>query len=144
MMKGASLREWETQSAGPTTILLVEDEEAVRSMAKMFLERNGYSVIEAESGSDAAAIWEKKQSQIDLLVTDLIMPGEFTGQKLARRLQCDRPDLKVIFSSGYDCEDFAESESDYLDLESNFLQKPYRLSSLSQMIRELLETENVT
>ena len=66
------------------------------------------------------------------------------GQKLARRLQCDRPDLKVIFSSGYDCEDFAESESDYLDLESNFLQKPYRLSSLSQMIRELLETENVT
>ena len=136
MMKGASLREWETQAAGPATILLVEDEEAVRSMAKMFLERNGYSVIEAESGSDAVAIWEKKRSQIDLLVTDLIMPGEFTGQKLARRLQCDRPDLKVIFSSGYDCEDFAESESDRLDPDSNFLKKPYPLSSLAQMIRE--------
>jgi two-component system, cell cycle sensor histidine kinase and response regulator CckA len=140
-MKDAGVRQQESGSGDKVTILLVEDEEAVRSMAKMFLERNGYSVIEAESGPDAVAIWEKKQSQIDLMVTDLVMPNGFTGQKLARRLQFDRPDLKVIFSSGYDCEDFAESEGDYLDPDSNFLQKPYRLSSLAQMIRESIETE---
>jgi CheY-like chemotaxis protein len=143
MLKHASIPQPEGRPAGKATILLVEDEDAVRSMAKMFLERSGYSVIEAESGPDAMAIWEKKQNQIDLMVTDLVMPNGFTGQKLARRLQFDRPDLKVIFSSGYDYEDFAESESDYLDPDSNFLQKPYRLSSLSQMIRESLETENV-
>ncbi|MEY2518721.1 MAG: two-component system, cell cycle sensor histidine kinase and response regulator CckA [Verrucomicrobiota bacterium] len=75
------------------------------------------------------------------MVTDLVMPGGFTGQKLARRLQFDRPDLKVIYSSGYDCEVFKESESDPLDPDSNFLQKPYPLGSLAHMIRESLETE---
>ena len=143
MMNEVRGREWESRPGGQTTILLVEDEDAVRSMAKMFLERNGYSVIEAESGPDAVAIWKKRQSQIDLLVTDLVMPNGFTGQKLARRLQCDRPDLKVIFSSGYAREDFAESESDLLDPDSNFLQKPYSLSSLAQMIRESLPAEKV-
>ena len=138
MMNEVRGREWERRLGDKTTILLVEDEDAVRSMAKMFLERNGYSVIEAENGPDAVAIWEKKQSQIDLLVTDLVMPNGFTGQKLARQLQFDRPELKVIFSSGYDCEDFAESESDRLDPDSNFLKKPYPLSSLAQMIRESL------
>jgi CheY-like chemotaxis protein len=132
-MNDAGMRKQKSGDGDQATILLVEDEDAVRSLAKIFLERNGYSVLEAENGPDAVAIWEKKQSQIDLMVTDLVMPDGFTGQKLARRLRCDRPDLKVIFSS----------ENDYLDPESNFLHKPYRLGSLSQMIRESLETRKV-
>jgi CheY-like chemotaxis protein len=140
-MKDAGTRLQKNRCGDQATILLVDDEDAIRSMTKMFLERNGYSVLEAQSGSDAVAIWEKKQSQIDLMVTDLVMPGGFTGQKLARRLQFDRPSLKVIYSSGYDCEAFTESESDPLDPAADFLQKPYRLGSLAEMIRESLETE---
>lgn len=109
-------------------------------MAKMFLEKNGYAVIEAENGQDAMAIWEKKRSQIDLLVTDLVMPDGVTGQKLARTLQADRPDLKVIFSSGYECEDLEDCEN-LVDPHANFLKKPYPLGSLARMIRESLETE---
>ena len=141
MIRDADTRQRKNRCGEMSTILLVEDEDGIRAMAKMFLEKNGYSVIEAENGPDAVAIWEKRQSQIDLLVTDLVMPGGFTGQKLARRLQLDRPDLKVIYSSGSDYEVFTESEGAPGPLDSNFLQKPYQLSSLAQMIRESLETE---
>jgi CheY-like chemotaxis protein len=141
MIRDADTRQRKNRCGERSTILLVEDEDGIRAMAKMFLEKNGYSVLEAENGPDAVAIWEKRQSQIDLLVTDLVMPGGFTGQKLARRLQLDRPDLKVIYSSGSDYEGFIESDGAPGPLDSNFLQKPYRLSSLAQMIRASLETE---
>jgi DNA-binding NtrC family response regulator len=68
------------------------------------------------------------------------MPDGVTGQKLARTLQANRPDLKVIFSSGYECEDLDDCEN-LLDSHSNFLKKPYRLDSLARMVRESLETE---
>ena len=138
-MNEAARKQQKDGCAGHTTILLVDDEDALRSMARRFLEMNGYSVIEAGNGSDALAIWETKQSQIDLVVTDLVMPNGLTGQQLAQRLQRDRPDLKVIFSSGHDREVLAESGP--LGPRSNFLQKPYRLSSLAQMIRESLTLE---
>jgi CheY-like chemotaxis protein len=141
MIRDADTRQRKNRCGERSTILLVEDEDGIRAMAKMFLEKNGYSVIEAENGPDAVAIWEKRQSQIDLLVTDLVMPGGFTGQKLARRLQLDRPDLKVIYSSGSDYEGFTESDDAPGPLDSNFLQKPYRLSSLAGMVRASLEKE---
>jgi len=140
-MNDAGAREWENRLATQATILLVEDEEGIRFMVKMFLEQSGYSVIEAENGANALAIWEKKQSEIDLVLADLVMPNGFTGQRLARRFQVDRPDLKVIFSSGYDCEDFADNEGERLVPDSNFLRKPYRLSSLVQMIGESLRVK---
>ena len=138
-MKDSSGRQHKGGLGDQATILLVEDEGGIRSMAKMFLETKGYSIIEAESGPDAVAIWKKKQSQIDLVVTDVDMPDGFTGRQLAQRLQVDRPDLKVIFSSGYSCD--LVGGSDLLDANSNFLQKPYRLSNLVEMIRHSLDAE---
>jgi CheY-like chemotaxis protein len=140
-MSEEGVRQQNKGDADGATILLVEDGEALRSMARIFLERNGYSVIEAENGTEALAIWETEQGQIDLVVTDLVMPNGLAGQQLARRLQLDRPELKIIFTSGYDREVFTETGSGLLDPASNFLQKPYRLSRLAEMIRESLTLE---
>src|SRR5450432_836773 len=122
---------------GHETILLVEDEGTIREMAKMFLETHGYQVMEASNGPEAVKIWEKDQNRIDLVVTDLVMPEGLTGRQLVRRLQNDRPNLKVIFSSGHSCDLFGEDS--FLDAETNFLQKPYRLDALVQMIRHCLD-----
>ena len=127
----------EKPATGHETILLVEDEGTIREMAKMFLETHGYQVMEASNGPEAVKIWEKDQNRIDLVVTDLVMPEGLTGRQLARRLQNDRPDLKVIFSSGHSCDLFGEDS--FLDAETNFLQKPYRLDALAQMIRHCLD-----
>jgi two-component system cell cycle sensor histidine kinase/response regulator CckA len=124
-------------TTGNETILLVEDEGTIREMAKMFLETQGYQVMEASNGPEAVGIWEKDQNRIDLVVTDLVMPEGLTGRQLAERLQKDRADLKVIFSSGYSCDLFGEDS--VLDADTNFLQKPYRLNTLAQMIRDCLD-----
>ena len=124
-------------ATGNETILLVEDEGTIREMAKMFLETQGYQVMEASNGPEAVKIWEKDQKRIDLVVTDLVMPEGLTGRQLAERLQQDRSDLKVIFSSGYSCDLFGEDS--VLDSDTNFLQKPYRLNTLAQMIRDCLD-----
>ena len=124
-------------TTGHETILLVEDEGTIREMAKMFLETQGYQVMEASNGPEAVGIWEKDQNRIDLVVTDLVMPEGLTGRQLAERLQKDRADLKVIFSSGYSCDLFGEDS--VLDADTNFLQKPYRLNTLAQMIRDCLD-----
>ncbi len=128
----------EIPATGHETILLVEDEGTIREMAKMFLETHGYQVMEASNGPEAVMIWEKDQNRIDLVVTDLVMPEGLTGRQLAQRLQTDRPDLKVIFSSGYSCDLIGDHS--FLDAETNFLQKPYRLNTLAQMVRHCLDT----
>ncbi len=85
---------------GTETLLLVEDEAAVRSSARRLLERQGYSVLEARHGADALRIVEESGRPIDLVVTDLVMP-EMGGKELAERLRAHRPGLKVLFMSGY-------------------------------------------
>ena len=122
---------------GDETILLVEDEETIREMAKMFLESHGYRVLEAGNGPEALQIWNNGQDQIDLLLTDLVMPHGVSGQALAQQLQSDRPSLKVIYSSGYSCDLFGPDS--FLNPETNFLQKPYRLDSLAEIIRRCLD-----
>jgi signal transduction histidine kinase/CheY-like chemotaxis protein len=122
---------------GNETVLLVEDEETIRDIAKMFLETHGYHVIEASNGPEALEIWRKNHPRIDLLLTDLVMPHGVSGQELARQLQADRPSLKVIYSSGYSCDLFGENS--FLNPDTNFLQKPYRLNSLAEMIRQCLD-----
>jgi CheY-like chemotaxis protein len=140
VIKGGSVRDRKNGSVHRrATILLVDDEAAIRSMARIFLEMNGYYVIEAKNGPEAVAIARGKQRRIDLMVTDLFLPDGFTGQQLAQRLQADRPDLKVIFSSGYDREAF--TQDNLLKTGINFLQKPYPLGSLTPMIRHSLDTE---
>jgi CheY-like chemotaxis protein len=86
---------------GNETILLVEDEPALRLMTRRLLERKGYRIREATDGQEALEVWQSHAGEISLLLTDIIMPGEMTGRELAERLWRQRPGLKVIFTSGY-------------------------------------------
>jgi signal transduction histidine kinase len=123
-------------SGGHETILLVEDEETIRDITRMFLETHGYRVIEAGNGWEALEIWQKERANIHLLLTDLVMPHGVTGQELARQLLADRPDLKVIYCSGHSGDLFGADS--FLNPDTNFLQKPYRMSCLADMVRQCL------
>src|ERR1051326_6202702 len=122
---------------GTETILLVEDEDPVRRLGRSILQRHGYRVIEASSGLEALSLWNLHSTEINLLLTDVVMPDGITGHELARRLRQARPGLKIVFTSGYD--------PDKLDLESaisegiHFLQKPYSVEKLLQSIRRSLD-----
>ncbi len=108
---------------GTATILLVEDEPAVRMLARVILERQGYHVLEAAHGHDALLVFERHAESIQLLLTDMVMPQGMTGRELATRLQALKPALKVIFTSGYSA-DIAGQELDLRDGQ-NFIQKPF-------------------
>jgi CheY-like chemotaxis protein len=124
------------------TVLFVEDEPNIRQMARMFLESHGYRILEAGSGAEALEVWQKHQLEIELVLTDLVMPHGVSGHQLIQLLQVDRPDLKVIFSSGYSPDLLGEDS--FLHAKTNFLQKPYRLSQLSQLIHECLHSPPTT
>ena len=121
------------------TILFVEDESSIREMTTMYLEAEGYRVIEANDGAQAVMLLKKREQEIDLVLTDLKMPGGLNGQQLVERLQADRPNLKAIFVSGYSSELFGEET--FLDETTNFLQKPYQLKNLSEMVQGCLDRE---
>src|SRR5262245_7646776 len=89
---------------GHETILLVEDENGVRERARNGLCRYGYAVVCAEDSTEALELWEEQRERIDLLLTDMVMPNGLNGRELAQRLRSERPDLKVIYSSGYSVE----------------------------------------
>jgi CheY-like chemotaxis protein len=122
---------------GHECILVVEDELPVREMVRDVLVRQGYRVHEAASGREALDIWARHQKDIDLVLTDIVMPDGIMGTDLVSRLTEGRPDLPVIFSSGYS----QESDEARLSLEAgvNFLQKPYRPATLIRLIRERLD-----
>jgi two-component system, cell cycle sensor histidine kinase and response regulator CckA len=122
---------------GTETILLVEDDPAVRAAAQTLLELHGYIVLEAASGDEALEVWEKAGAAVALLLTDLVMPGELSGQQLARKLQSARPELKVIFTSGYS----AEIAGKGIELwgGENFVQKPFSPNQLLQTLRRSLD-----
>ncbi|MGA2854891.1 MAG: PAS domain S-box protein, partial [Verrucomicrobiota bacterium] len=86
---------------GSETVLLAEDEKPVRELVARVLEKHGYKVLQAGTGAEAVEIWRAHKDEILLLLTDLIMPGNMNGRELAETLWTDRPDLKVIFTSGY-------------------------------------------
>jgi len=87
--------------SGQGTILVVEDEPMLRTTSRKLLARAGYMVLEAAEGQEALALWQQKRSEIDLLFTDMVMPGELNGLQLAERLLAEKPGLKVIITSGY-------------------------------------------
>jgi two-component system cell cycle sensor histidine kinase/response regulator CckA len=122
--------------AGQETILLVEDEEAVRVLTRAALERLGYRVLEAEDGETAVRLANDHQGQLDLLITDVVMPG-INGRQLAEKLVIERSTLKVLFVSGY-TED-AVVRHGIADRSTNFLQKPFNLSILGAKVREILD-----
>lgn len=87
---------------GHELILVVEDEEAVRRSTRAMLERFGYQVLEAVNGDEALSLWRKHGPRIDLLVSDIVMPGSMNGRELALRLKAEKPSLRVLLVSGYD------------------------------------------
>jgi PAS domain S-box-containing protein len=128
----------ETEREGPGgkwTILLAEDEEMVRELAIEIFQEDGYTVLDAENGAAALAICDRYEGCIDLLVTDLVMPG-MNGIELARRVCDSRPGMPVLFMSGY-AEDAKERLGD-LDDGRDFLQKPITPTKLSRKVRKIL------
>ena len=121
--------------AGSETVLLVEDEEAVRAVACQSLRRLGYTVLEARNGESAAQL-AAAQGAIAILVTDVVMPG-MNGRALADRLRARRPRLKVLFVSGY--ADNAVLQDGVLEPGLSFLQKPFTPEGLAQKVREVLD-----
>ncbi|HYW84558.1 MAG TPA: ATP-binding protein [Spirochaetia bacterium] len=128
-----------TPQRGTETILLVEDEEAVRAFARTVLERNGYRVLEAAGGIDALARVATRESEVDLLVTDVVMP-HMSGQELARNLVRLSPRAKVLYVSGYTGN--AILLSAILGKGTDFLQKPFSSRELLVKIREMLDARS--
>ena len=112
---------------GTATILLVEDEPAVRRLAHQALARAGYRILSAATGVEALALWEAHSDEVDLLFTDMVMPDGMSGQQLATTLGQRQPRLKVVFTSGYSPDLVAGTS---LREGFDFLQKPYSLADL--------------
>ena len=117
-----------------TRILVVEDEEEVRALARDVLEMNGFRVLEALDVADATRLSQTHPGTIDLLITDVVMPGT-SGPELARRLRTHRPGLRVLFMSGH-----AESTlaTHTRSAGMGFLAKPFKPSVLAAKVREML------
>jgi CheY-like chemotaxis protein len=123
---------------GAETILVVEDEAVVRGLVRKIFQNCGYRVLEAGSGDQALQLINQTEQRIDLVLTDLVMPGGISGRELGRRLQAREPKLKVIFASGYS-QDF--TADNFLQPGINFLSKPYSPPALMQMVRSCLDRE---
>jgi signal transduction histidine kinase/HAMP domain-containing protein len=122
---------------GHETILVVEDEPVLREMAHMILQDCGYHVLEAGSGLEALEAWERHPGAINLLLTDVVMPGGMSGRDLAVRLLAKHPKTKVVFTSGYNVE---ETNTDFFRKGGAvFLQKPYTRMALAKAVRECLD-----
>ena len=121
---------------GTETILLVDDDEQVRLVARSILQRHGYRVIDAKHAGEALLYCEQHPGTIDLLVTDVVMP-QMSGPDLAKRLAKDRPDMRVLCMSGYT--DESVSQRGIPGTEMAYLQKPITPESLTRKVREVLD-----
>ena len=129
-----------TVPGGNEMILLVEDEGALRSSMRKALSQLGYRTLDSVNGVEALKVWEQHRNEIDLLLTDMVMPGGMTGKDLAARLLNEKPKLKVIYTSGYSVNvvgrDFPLEEG------VNFLAKPFGAHKLAQTVREKLDARS--
>jgi CheY-like chemotaxis protein len=123
---------------GHETVLLVEDEAAVRSLVTKILSRLGYRVLEANSIASAAEQWSRHRDHIHILLTDIVMPGGMTGIELSELFLKDRPDLKILYSSGYSAE--LAGKNLLLKEGANFLSKPYDPRTLARSLRASLDS----
>jgi DNA-binding NtrC family response regulator len=126
-----------SSASGFGTILLAEDEEAVRELASEFLKASGYTVLVAKDGMDALEMAEQHGGSIHVLVTDVVMP-RMRGTELARKLKRADPELKIVYMSGYLEHD--SQDNDY-EQEAEFLQKPFTRETLLRKIREAFESK---
>jgi CheY-like chemotaxis protein len=122
-------------AGGTETLLLVEDDPAVRAIAARVLTAKGYRVLEAENGLAALEVAERRACKIDLLVTDVVMP-QMGGKELVERLRAMLPELRVLFTSGYTADESIQQGD--LGHGTTLLQKPFTASVLAQRIREAL------
>ena len=122
---------------GGETLLLVEDDASVRALARRVLEREGYRVLEASSAVAALEVWAARRAEIALVLTDMVMPGGIGGREMGERMLADRPDLPIVYSSGY-TEDVL---GDLSTLRGNarMLDKPYEPVALVRAVRGCLE-----
>jgi PAS domain S-box-containing protein len=121
---------------GSGTILVVEDEPAIRVLTRKLLSKHGYEVMESSNGEEALALWAKRQQEIDLLLTDMVMPGAISGLDLAKQALADKPGLRVIIVSGYNT-DVLDPQQPLQD-SIIYLPKPVPPGTLTQVIRECL------
>lgn len=125
---------------GTETVLLAEDEAAVRAVARQALQRHGYAVLEAQSGEAALDLAQRHSGRIHLLLTDVVMPG-MSGRALALRLAAQRPDMRTIYMSGYT--DDAITRHGVLEHGVTYVQKPFSPDALVRKVREVLDREDV-
>jgi two-component system, cell cycle sensor histidine kinase and response regulator CckA len=121
---------------GTETVLLVEDEEPLRRATVEFLRLRGYTVLEARDGLDALSVSKNHASTIHLTVTDVVMP-HMSGGELAKELELLRPQTRMLFVSGYAGQTVLDHK--VVDVENNFLQKPFTLKQLASKVRTVLD-----
>ena len=122
---------------GSETVLLVEDEAAVRNLTSRILKEKGYQVLEASHGAEALQISREFKEKIHLVITDVVMPG-IRGNVLLNRIESERPNIKSLYISGYT--DNALAHRGILNSEVAFLQKPFSIENLTHKVRELLDS----
>jgi signal transduction histidine kinase/CheY-like chemotaxis protein/HAMP domain-containing protein len=125
---------------GSETILIVEDEPVLRSMARDILEECGYRILEASSGREALDVWNQRAKEIDLLLTDMVMPDGISGTDLAEKLQASQPRLKIVFTSGYTANEVNQEMLNRTG--ASFLSKPYTQAELAKTVRDCLDKNN--
>src|ERR1019366_6911897 len=123
---------------GAETILLVEDEYAVRMITRRVLESKGYKVYEATTAREALEVWRSHAEEIALVLTDIVMPQGLTGRDLTDELRAQRPALKVVFMSGYSADVIGQDTEFFRRIKSYFLQKPFSAQALLQTVRDCL------
>ncbi|MHB1024184.1 MAG: response regulator [Desulfobacteria bacterium] len=121
---------------GTETVLVVEDEDTLRTLRERILGDLGYQVVPAPGGAEAIALAQRYGDRIDLLLTDVVMPG-MSGAELATRLVLHHPEMKVLYTSGYT--DDAIVRHGVLDEEVSFIGKPYAPLALAKKVREVLD-----
>jgi two-component system, cell cycle sensor histidine kinase and response regulator CckA len=126
-----------TGSGGSETVLVVEDERVLRDLVKGILEASGYRVLLASCANEALEVWQAAREEIDLLLTDMVMPGSMTGWDLAEKLRQEKPELKVICTSGYS-NDMVGGKAGNRNI--LFLQKPYHPHKLTRSVRDSLDS----
>jgi len=122
---------------GEETILIVEDETGLLELVRNVLQGYRYRVLAASSGAEALRVWDEHNGRIDLLLTDMIMPGGMTGNDLATKLRKQKPSLKVIYTSGYSSELMGKDAG---KSNTTFLAKPYLPLELAKTVRKCLDT----
>jgi len=127
---------------GSATILVVEDEKSVRELTCHVIGGAGYQVVPAADGVEALKLWAENRSRIDLLFTDIVMPNGINGRDLARKLQSEKPDLKVLYTSGYS-EELTGKDS-LLAAGNKFVAKPFRPGALLHAVAECLSSTTTT